>query len=67
MYVTDLFLTPPLPMQLKPASRPSPPPLAKDQRCTSPDRKRVQVHVSGMSCASCVAKIEKHLGKETGA
>ena len=29
-------------------------------------RKRVLIQVTGMSCASCVAKIERHLGKKRG-
>ncbi len=30
------------------------------------DRKRAQIQVTGMSCASCVARIEKELGKKPG-
>ena len=29
-------------------------------------KKRVQLRVTGMSCASCVAKIERHLSKKPG-
>ena len=29
-------------------------------------KKRVQLRVTGMSCASCVAKIERHLSKRPG-
>ena len=29
-------------------------------------RKRVLIQVTGMSCASCVAKIERYLGKKKG-
>ena len=32
----------------------------------SANRKRVQVQVTGMNCASCVAKIERHLKKKPG-
>lgn len=29
-------------------------------------KKKLQVHISGMSCSSCVAKIERHLAKKKG-
>lgn len=32
----------------------------------SANKKRILVHVTGMSCASCVAKIERHLKKQPG-
>lgn len=32
----------------------------------SPNRKRTLVQVTGMSCASCVAKIERHLKQKPG-
>ena len=32
----------------------------------SANRKTVQIQVSGMSCASCVAKIERHIKKQSG-
>lgn len=53
---------------MSPEHRPPPPSLSngRDETCTSPDRKRVQIHVSGMSCSSCVSKIEKGLAKKPG-
>ncbi len=32
----------------------------------SANKRRLQVMISGMSCSSCVAKIERHLGKKKG-
>ncbi len=29
-------------------------------------KRRIQVQITGMSCSSCVAKIERHLSKKTG-
>lgn len=60
-------------LQLTPISSPSRskvPPIGsrsaggKDELSAS--RKRVHVQVTGMSCASCVAKIERHLKKQPG-
>ena len=55
----------------------TPPPirkLSREQRLELSDfsvdltkpRKRVLIQVTGMSCSSCVAKIERHLGKKRG-
>ncbi len=40
--------------------------LPSKERCVSPDRKLVQVSIGGMSCSSCVSKIERHLLKKPG-
>ena len=40
--------------------------LGKAKEELSPNRKRIQVQVTGMSCASCVAKIERHLKQQPG-
>ncbi len=40
----------------------------KDNPCDSEDRetRKCFIHVTGMTCASCVANIEKHLLKHKG-
>ena len=40
--------------------------LSKGKEELSASRKRIQVQVTGMSCASCVAKIERHLKQQPG-
>ena len=40
--------------------------LDKGKEELSPNRKRIHVQVTGMSCASCVAKIERHLKQQSG-
>lgn len=36
------------------------------RRSPSPESKKVQLSVTGMTCSSCVAKIERTLGRKPG-
>ena len=40
--------------------------MGKGKEELSANRKRILVQVTGMSCASCVAKIERHLKQQPG-